>query len=278
MKNVKIPNLVMENNEKIPILGFGTYFLNLDDVYSSVLCALESGYRMLDTAKWYNNEEIVGRAIMDSKIPREELFITSKIEDLGYEGTINGVIDTLKKFNTDYLDLVLIHWPTNNVLSTYKALEFLANKGIIKSIGISNFHQELCEELLKVCKIKPQVNQIETHIYFQEVKMNNYLKSKNILHESWAPFAEGYMNMLYDDTLKEIAKKYNKSTAQIILRFFVQKDIIVIPKSTNKDHIKENLEIFDFELDLEDIKKIEKLDRKQQYSTFPPNMKVETYY
>jgi diketogulonate reductase-like aldo/keto reductase len=278
MKNVKIPSLVMQNKEKIPILGFGTYFLRLEDVYSSVLCALESGYRMLDTAKWYNNEEIVGRAIIDSKIPREELFITSKIEDVGYDQTINGVLDTLNKFNTDYLDLVLIHWPTNNVFDTYKALEDLVDKGIIKSIGISNFHEKLCDELLKVCRIKPQINQIETHIYFQEVKMNKYLKSKKIIHESWAPFAEGYMNMLYDDVLLDIGKKYNKSAAQVILRFFIQKDIVVIPKSTNKDHIKENLEVFDFELDNQDIKRIELLDRKQQYSSFPINMKEETNY
>ena len=274
----KIPNIVMQNKEKIPILGYGTYILRLEDVYPSVLYALKSGYRMLDTAKWYNNEELVGRAIKDSGVDRKDIFITSKIEDLGYNQTINGVFDTLNKFNTDYLDLVLIHWPTNNVLETYRALEYLVNQGVIKSIGVSNFHEELCEELLKVCKIKPQVNQIETHIYFQEVKMNKYLKKKKIIHESWAPFAEGYMNMLHDKVLIDIGKKHKKSVAQVILRFFIQKNIVVIPKSTNKSHIKENLEVFDFELDKEDIKRIESLDRKQQYSSFPSNMKVETYY
>ena len=146
-----LPNIVMQNKEKIPILGYGTYILRLEDVYPSVLYALKSGYRMLDTAKWYNNEELVGRAIKDSGVDRKDIFITSKIEDLGYNQTINGVFDTLNKFNTDYLDLVLIHWPTNNVLETYRALEYLVNQGIIKSIGVSNFHEELCEELLKVC-------------------------------------------------------------------------------------------------------------------------------
>ena len=274
----KIPNLVMQNKEEIPILGYGTYILNLDDVYPSVLYALQSGYRMLDTAKWYNNEIYVGMAIKDSKVNRKDIFITSKVEDLGYDETINNVYETLNYFDTDYLDLVLIHWPTNNVFETYRALEDLVDKGVIKSIGVSNFHEELCEELLKVCRIKPQVNQIETHIYFQEVKMNKYLNKKKILHESWAPFAEGYMDMLHDEVLIDIGKKYKKSPAQVILRFLIQKNIIVIPKSTNKDHIKENLEVFDFELDKDDIKKIEELDRKEQYSSFPTNMKVETYY
>ena len=274
----KIPNLVMQNKEEIPILGYGTYILNLDDVYPSVLYALQSGYRMLDTAKWYNNEIYVGMAIKDSKVNRKDIFITSKVEDLGYDETINNVYETLNYFDTDYLDLVLIHWPTNNVFETYRALEDLVDKGVIKSIGVSNFHEELCEELLKVCRIKPQVNQIETHIYFQEVKMNKYLNKKKILHESWAPFAEGYMDMLHDEVLIDIGKKYKKSPAQVILRFLIQKNIIVIPKSTNKDHIKENLEVFDFELDKDDIKRIEALDRKEQYSSFPTNMKVETYY
>jgi diketogulonate reductase-like aldo/keto reductase len=180
--------------------------------------------------------------------------------------------------DTTYLDLVLLHWPYNNIKECYKALEDLYNAGTVKAIGVSNFDEILLEDLYNNSRFKPMLNQVETHIYFQEKKMNKYLQEKEIAHESWAPFAEGYLNMLEDENLKIIAKKYNKSVAQIILRFLIQKNIIVIPKSTNKNHIKENINIFDFELDEKDIKTIELLDKKTQYSNWPQNMKIETEY
>jgi len=276
-----IPTIKLENGNEMPILGFGTYMLcDSTKMYESILCALKSGYKMLDTAKWYNNEHIVGDAIRDSGIRREDLFITSKQMTNTYEETIKNVEDTLNKFHTNYLDLVLIHWPTQKNLNkeTYRALEDLVDKGIIKSIGISNYNQEQCEELLKECRIKPQVNQIETHVYFQENKMNEYLKNNNIVHESWAPFCEGYLGLLQDKKLEEIGNKYNKTIAQIALRFLLERNIIVIPKSTNIDHIKENLEIFDFKLNKEDFEEIVKLDKKALYSGWPENMKVETKY
>ena len=278
---MKIPTIKFENGEEMPMIGFGTYMLvDGNRMYHSILCALKSGYKMLDTAKWYNNEHIVGDAIRDSGVDRKDLFITSKQMTNTYEITINNVLDTLNKFHTDYLDLVLVHWPTTPELNkeTYRALEDLVEKGIIKSIGISNYHQELCEELLKECRIKPQVNQIETHVYFQEDKMNEYLTKNNIVHESWAPFCEGYLGLLQDKTLEEIGKKYNKSIAQVALRYLVQKNIVVIPKSNEPDHIEENLKIFDFELNEEDMKTIKKLDRKALYSGWPSNMQQETKY
>ena len=263
---------------EMPMIGFGTYFINIKDTYTSVLWALKSGYRLIDSAKWYQNEIEVGKAIRDSKIKREELFIISKVEAKTYSETIDAVKETLQLMELDYLDLVLIHWPTGKLLDTYKALEDLYDQGLIKAIGLSNFHEDLCDFIIHNSRIKPVLNQVETHIYFQEKKMHKYLKKNHMIHQSWSPFAEGYMDMLKDKTLEKIANKYHKSVAQIILRFLIQKNIVVIPKSTNPIHITENINIFDFELEKDDMKIIEKLDRKEQYSKWPYNMIVETYY
>lgn len=275
----------LNNGIEMPLIGFGTYFgTNMEEVNKtkeSIEYALKNGYRLLDTAKWYNNEEIVGEAIRNSEIKREELFITSKIECKGFIETLKNVEDTLKKLNTEYLDLILIHWPEGtieNIIETYKALEELYKLKIAKSIGISNFNEELCEIILNNCKITPQVNQIETHIYFQEKKMNKYLNEKNICHQSWSTFGEGLINIFEDETIKNIAKKYEKSPSQIMLKFFIQKNISVLPRSTNKEHIKENINVFDFKLKKEDIEKIEKLDKKMQVSGWPGIMKTETKY
>ena len=199
--------LKLSNGIDIPKLGFGTYFISVDLTYDATLEALKCGYRLLDTAKWYVNEDEVNRAIHDSGVKREDLFITCKVESKGYELTKNDIIDSLNKFETDYFDLILIHWPVGDVLGTYQALEEAYELGYAKAIGISNFNQEECEYLITNCKVKPMVNQIETHIYFQEKKMHNYLKKNNICHESWAPFAEGYMNMLNDEVICKLAKK-----------------------------------------------------------------------
>lgn len=270
--------VTLNNGVKMPILGFGTYFPTHDYTEESIYNALCLGYRMLDTAKWYNNEELVGRAIMRSGVNRKELFITSKLQCGSFDETINNVNDSLKKIGTDYFDLILVHWPTNDFLETYKALEYLYDKGIAKSIGISNFNEKLCTYLLSVCRIKPQVNQIEANIYFQENKMYNYLKRVGVQFEGWATFCEGYCDMLKDETLISIGNKYNKSAAQVALRFFIQKGVIVLPRSHDVNHIRENLEVFDFNLSDEDLKSIENLDKKRQYSGWPQTMLEETYY
>ena len=270
--------LKLSNNVKIPVIGFGTYFINIDDVEEAVYNALKVGYRHLDCAKWYNNEELVGSAIKRSGIKREELFITTKVECADYSTTINNIYDSMNKMNTNYFDLVLIHWPEDNYLDTYRALEYLYKQGIIKAIGVSNFNSQLMDILLDNCEIKPVINQIETHIYFQQKKMNDYLKEHNICHESWSCFAEGYLDLFIDKVIKKISKKYKKIPAQIMLKFFVQKDIIVIPKSNNIEHMKENIDIFDFDLDDDSMKLIENLDKRKQYSGWPVCMNEETYY
>ena len=268
----------LNNDVKMPILGFGTYYSDNLNVFESVSCALKTGYRQFDTAKWYNNEREVARAIKESKINREELFITCKIECKGYLDVINDVNDTLKIFDTNYLDLILIHWPTENILVAYKALEYLYEKKVARAIGISNFNQELCEYILSNANVKPQVNQIETHIYFQEKKMHKYLQEKEICHEAWSQFGEGLINVFNDSLINELSKKYNKTPAQIMLRFFIQNNIVVIPRSANPEHIKENFDVFDFNLEDEDIKQIEKLDKKVQLSGWPSCMSCETKY
>ena len=268
----------LNNGIKIPILGFGTYFPNILDTEESVYLALKSGYRHLDTAKWYANEKEVANAIKRSGIKREELFITCKIESKGYNDTINDIYDTLNKLQTDYLDLILIHWPANNILDTYKALEFMYEKKIARSIGLSNFNEELCNHILNNCNIKPQVNQIETHIYFQEKKMHDYLNSVNICHEGWSPFAEGMLDVFNDQLIVSLSNKYKKKTSQVMLRFMIQKGIVVIPRSKNKEHIEENIDVFDFKISDEDMLKIENIDKRKQLSNWPTIMKCETYY
>ena len=268
----------LNNGIRMPILGFGTYYSDNLNVYESVSCALKTGYRQFDTAKWYNNEREVARAIKDSNINRNKLFITCKIECKGFEEAIKDVNDTLNIFNTSYLDLILIHWPTDNVIETYKALEYLYEKKIAKAIGVSNFNQELCDYILNMAKIKPQINQIETHIYFQEKKMHKFLEENNIYHEAWSQFGEGLINVFNDEVINKLSKQYNKSAAQIMLRFFIQKNIIVIPRSSSEEHIKENFNVFDFAIDEEDINEIEKLDKKMQLSGWPTCMSIETKY
>lgn len=270
--------VTLNNGVKMPILGFGTYFLNVSNTEEAVYNALMCGYRQLDTAKWYVNEKEVAHAIKRSNIDRKDLFITCKIESKGYHDTILDIQDTLKKLETDYLDLILIHWPSGDILGTYKALEEMYSKKITKAIGLSNFNEELCDYILQNCTIKPQINQIETHIYFQQKKMHNYLEKNNIYHESWSPFAEGLLNVFNELLIIELSKKYNKTAAQIMLRFLIQKNIIVIPRSIDINHIKENINVFDFTIDNTDIIEIEKLDKRQQLSGWPTIMKDETNY
>ena len=270
--------VTLNNGVKMPIVGFGTYFINVKDTFDAVYSALSNNYRHLDTAKWYVNEDRVADAIKKSKVKRKELFITCKIEAKGYNEAIADVNDTLKKLDTDYLDLILIHWPTNKAFETYKALEYLYENKITRSIGVSNFNQELCEYLLKTCKIKPQVNQIETHIYFQEKKMNKYLNDNDICHESWSPFAEGVLNLFEDELIVKLSKKYKKTPAQVMLRFMIQKGIVVIPRSTNEEHIKQNIDVFDFVISDKDMLQIEKIDKKKQLSNWPKTMSSETKY
>lgn len=259
---VKIPDVKLNNKVKMPMLGFGTYGLTGEVCQRSVTEALKAGYRLVDTAKVYGNEEAVGAGIKQSGIERKELFITSKlwVDDAGYENAKKGFEETLRKLGFEYLDLYLIHRPRGDVKGSWKAMEELYKAGKIRAIGISNFTPEQMKDLLSYAEIKPAVNQIETHAYFQQINDYNVLKQNNIQMEAWAPFAEGRNGLFTNDVLTQIAKKYGKTVAQVNLRWHYQRGIVAIPRSSQKIHILENLNIFDFSLDQQDMNAIEKLD------------------
>ncbi len=258
----------------MPILGLGTYYIVGKQCEEIVLKAIEEGYRLIDTAAWYNNEIEVGNAIKRSKVPREKLFITTKISNCNdYESAIERIEESFKRLQLDYIDLMLVHWPEGKFIEVYKALEYYYELGKIKAIGVSNYNIELLESLLKYCKIKPVLDQIETHIYWQQSKLNKYLKENNIVHEAWSQFGEGYLKVLEDETIIELSKKYNKTPAQITLNYFINKKIIVIPRTSNYERLKENINVFDFKLEKEDIKRIEKLNINKSVSGWPSYMK-----
>ena len=266
----------LNNKIKMPILGFGTYGTNHTE--EDVLKAIHAGYRLIDTAQWYHNEKEVGNAIKKSEIPREEFFITSKTITNGYKSTIDGIKKSLEQLQTDYIDLMIIHWPLGNDIETYKALEHCYKEGLIKAIGLSNFNEEQCNEIIKNCEIIPAVNQIETHIYWQQKKMHKFLEKHNIYHEAYSPFGEGFNNIFNDPMITSIAKKHHKTTAQIMLRFLTMENIIVIPKSSKLERIEENIDIFDFQLTKEEIKIIRDLDIKKSCSGWPESMNIEKNY
>lgn len=259
---VSIPDVKLNNGIKMPMLGFGTYGLTGEICKRSVTEALTAGYRLVDTAKVYGNEEAVGEGIRQSGIERKQLFITSKlwVDDAGYENAKKGFEETLRKLGLEYLDLYLIHRPRGDVKGSWKAMEELYKAGKIRAIGISNFDPDQLKDLLSYAEIKPVVNQIETHAYFQQFNDQNVLKKHNIQMESWAPFAEGRNDLFTNTVLTQIAKKHGKTVAQVNLRWQYQRGIVAIPRSSQKVHIVENLNIFNFSLDQTDIKAIEKLD------------------
>ena len=224
-----------------------------------------AGYRLIDTAAAYKNEEAVGKAVIKSGIPRDELFITTKlwIQDAGYDSTKRAFEESLKRLQTDYLDLYLIHQPFGDIYSSWRAMEDLYNEGKIRAIGVSNFLPDRLLDLILHNKITPAVNQVETHPFLQQIENAEFMKENNVQIESWAPFAEGKNNIFQNEILLSIAGKYNKSVAQIILRWLTQRDIVVIPKSVRKERIIENFDIFDFELSKEDMEKIVTLNTDQ---------------
>ena len=244
-------------------------YLNGEVGARCVADAISLGYRLLDTARIYGNEESVGAGIKLSGIKREELFITSKlwVDDSGYEKAKEAFELSLKKLGTDYLDLYLIHRPRGDVKNSWKAMEELYKAGKIKAIGVSNFDELQLKDLIDNNKVKPVINQIETHVFFQEPGAYEYLKKYGVQMEAWSPFAEGRNGLFTNAALAEIGKKHNKTVAQVCLRWHYQRGIVAIPRSSQKAHMKENLEIFDFKLDESDMMKISKLDLNK--SQFP---------
>lgn len=267
----------LNNGVKVPALGFGTYQIPASITEKNVANAISLGYRSIDTAQNYGNEAEVGAAVNSSEISRDQFFITSKTQTSGYRSTLRGIDESLSESKLDYLDLMIIHWPTIDNSGTFKALEKAYKAGKLRAIGVSNFNSSKLQNLIDNSEIKPMVDQIETHIYWQQKKMHEFLKENGILHESWAPLGEGMSPVLNDPGLIQIASKHNKSTAQIILRFQTQQNIMVIPKSTNPRNIADNLNIFDFKLSDDEIKIIQDLDQGHSEINWPASMVQEAY-
>ncbi|MDQ0230913.1 aldo/keto reductase [Metabacillus malikii] len=258
--------VTLNNGVKMPILGFGVYQIpDSEECENAVYEALSAGYRLIDTAAGYLNEEAVGRAIRRSGIPREELFITTKIwvQDAGYENAKLAFAKSLKKLQLDYLDLYLIHQPFGDYYGTWRAMEELYLEGKIKSIGVSNFMPDRLMDLIVHNEIVPAVNQIETHPFYQQTKSAAFLKEQGVQHQSWAPFAEGRNNLFSNEVLNSLAEKHNKSVAQIVLRWLIQREVVAIPKSVRKERILENFDIFDFALSADDMAHISALDTRE---------------
>lgn len=253
----------LNNGVEMPILGFGVYQIPREETKRCVLDAINVGFRAIDTAQSYFNEAEVGDAIKESGIPREEFFITTKIwiDNYGYEKCKASVEESLKKLKTDYIDLVLLHQPFSDYYGAYRALEELYEEGKIRAIGVSNFYPDrLADMCLFGRKVIPVVNQVETNPLNQQVKAQENMEKYGVHIEAWAPFGEGKNNMFSNPTLVEIGKKYNKSAAQVVLRWLIQREVIIACKSTHKERMEENFNVFDFELSNEDMKAIKALD------------------
>lgn len=253
----------LSNGVSMPMEGFGVFQIPEQECEQVVRNAIESGYRLIDTASSYQNEEAVGRAVKTCGIPREELFITTKayIQEMGYDNTMKAFEDSLKRLGLDYLDLYLIHMPFGDYYGSWRAMEELYRAGRIRAIGVCNF---LPDRLLDFCynvEIKPQVNQIERHPHYQRAEDLQLMKELGVQPEAWAPFAEGLKGMFEEPILMEIAAKHQKTPAQILLRWNVQQGVIVIPKSVHRERMEENRKIWDFELDAEDMQRIAELDK-----------------
>lgn len=257
--------VTLENGVKMPQLGYGVYQVTKEECERCVLDALKVGYRLFDTAQSYFNEEEVGNAIVKSGVSREEIFLTSKvwIDHYGYEECRKSVLESLRKLKTDYIDLMLLHQPFSDYYGAYRALEDLYDEGKIKAIGISNFYPDRMVDLASFTRIKPMINQIEIHPYHQQVFSKEWHDKYGVQLEAWAPFGEGRKNMFELSKLKEIGDKYGKTVAQVILRWHLQRGIVVIPKSTHLERMKENFNVFDFELAQEDMDVISKLDKNE---------------
>lgn len=257
--------ITLNNGVKMPQLGYGVYQVTKEECERCVSDALKTGYRLIDTAQSYFNEEEVGSAIKNSGISREEIFLTTKvwIENYGYDNCRASVLESMRKLQVDYLDLCLLHQPFSDIYGAYRALEDLYQEGKIRAIGISNFYADRMVDIASFARIKPQINQIEIHPHNQQVLSKEWHDKYDIQLEAWAPFGEGRGGMFELPILEEIGKKYHKSPAQVILRWHLERGIVVIPKSTHIDRMEENFDVFDFSLSEEDKKAIASLDKAE---------------
>lgn len=261
----------LNNGIEMPMAGIGTFLLTPDEAEASVLSALKDGYRLIDTANAYVNEKAVGRAMKASGLPRGEIFLETKLWPAFYEQA-DAVEKTLERLGTDYIDLLLIHQPAGNYIAGYKLMEKAYKEGKVRAIGLSNFNEEQIREILAVCEVKPAVLQTEAHPYFQEKALKKYLTDQGMVIQVWYPLGHGDKALIQEPVFTELGKKYDKSNAQIILRWHVQSGNIVIPGSKNPDHIRDNFDLFDFALTEEEMDRIAALDKGVRYYTSTPEM------
>ena len=266
--------VTLNNGVQMPKLGYGVYQVKNEECERCVLDAISVGYRAIDTAQSYGNEEAVGSAIVKCGVPRDQLFLTTKvwISNAGYEKAKASIDKSLKNLQTDYIDLLLIHQPFGDYYGTYRAMEEAYKAGKLRAIGVSNFYPDRLIDLCQFVEVTPAVNQVETHVFQQQKVAHEYMEKYHVQHESWGPFAEGRKDFFTNPTLVEIGQKYGKSSAQVALRFLLQSDVVVIPKSTHKERMEQNIHVFDFTLSEKDMEAIRKLDEGESlfFSHYDP--------
>ena len=267
---------ILNNGVEMPVLGFGVYQVEETVCEQCVCDAIAAGYRSIDTASAYLNERAVGRAIRRSGVPREELFITTKlwVQDAGYESTKRALAKSLERLQLDYLDLYLIHQPFGDVYGSWRAMEELYREGRIRAIGVSNFYPDRLQDLILHNEVAPAVNQVETHPFHQQTAAAEFMRTKGVQIESWAPFAEGKNGLFSNEVLLAVAARYKKTVAQVVLRWLIQRGVVCIPKSVHAERIAENFDVFGFALDAEDMAVIASLDRPE--SSFLDHRDPET--
>lgn len=266
--------VTLNNGVKMPVLGYGVYQIEPAECERCVLDAISTGYRLIDTAQAYYNEEGVGNAVRKCGIPREELFITTKvwISNAGYDKAKTSIDESLRKLRTDFIDLLLIHQPFGDYYGTYRAMTEAYKAGKVRAIGVSNFYPDRLIDICQFSEVIPAVNQVETHPFNQQAEAKEIMRKYGVQIESWGPFAEGKKNMFHQPVLAEIGAKHGKSVAQVILRFLIQSGVVVIPKSTHKERMAQNLDVFDFMLTEEDMQRIVELDEAESafFSHYAP--------
>ena len=266
--------VTLNNGVQMPQLGYGVYQVKNEECERCVLDAISVGYRSIDTAQSYGNEDAVGSAIAKCGVPRDQLFLTTKvwISNAGYEKAKASIDKSLKNLRTDYIDLLLIHQPFGDYYGTYRAMEEAYKAGKLRAIGVSNFYPDRLIDLCQFVEVTPAVNQVETHVFQQQKVAHEYMEKYHVQHESWGPFAEGRKDFFTNPTLVEIGQKYGKSSAQVALRFLLQSDLVVIPKSAHKERMEQNINVFDFTLSGEDMEAIRKLDEGESlfFSHYDP--------
>lgn len=277
-KEYAMETVTLRNQVKMPILGYGVYQITSAECEQCVLDAISAGYRLIDTAQAYDNEEGVGAAIAKCGVPRNELFIVTKvwISNAGYDKAKASLDESLRKLGTDYIDLVLIHQPFGDYYGTYRAMEEYYKAGKLKAIGVSNFYPDRFIDLAMCAEIPPMVNQVETHVFNQQIEPQKIMEKYGCQIMSWGPFAEGKNGFFTNPVLEAVGKEYKKTVAQVALRYLIQRNIVVIPKTTHKDRMAENFDVFDFTLNNDDMAKIEALDlKKSQFFSHYESKMVE---